>query len=217
MGRAESALRTSNGRKQWKRERLILTDDPVRRLLAVLPNWVQLMVLTAVSTGMRISKVIGLKWRNVDLERGIVFVTERFYRGDTGEPKSPKACRRLPLGLLVEDFRKHKPAGALGGRYVFERDGGPLDDRAILKDFIRPAAKRLRIYFPGFGWHSFRRQNLTRIQEEGATTFEAQAQGGHSRPDMTSDYTMVSYERRQQAVIRFQEQLLGRTQTSAIN
>jgi integrase len=210
-------LRTSIGRKQWKRERLILTDDQFRGLLVVLPNWVQLMVLTAVSTGMRISEVIGLKWRNVDLERGIVFVTERFYRGDTNEPKSPKARRRLPLGLLVENYRNHKPADALGDRYVFEKGGSPLDDRAMLKDFIRPAAKRLGIYFPGFGWHSFRRQHITRIQEEGATTFDAQTQAGHSRPDMTSDYTMVSYERRNQAVLRFQEQLLGKSQTSAIN
>ena len=72
------------------------------------------------------------------------------------------------------------------------------------KDFIRPAAKRLEIYFPGFGWHSFRRQNLTGIQEEGATPFEAQAQAGHSSPSLTSEDTIVSLERRQQAVLRLQ-------------
>lgn len=210
-------LRTVIGRKQWKRERRILTDDQFRLLLAVLPSWVQLMVMTTVSTGMRISEVIGLKWRNVDLEQGVVLVTERFYRGNTDEPKSEKAHRRLSLGHMVEDYRRHKPAGAKGEAYVFEKDGNPLDDRAILKDFIRPAAKRLGIYFPGFGWHSFRRQHLTRIQEEGATTFEAQAQAGHSRPDMTYDYTIVSFERRKQAVLRLQERLLGKTHTLTVN
>ncbi len=73
----------------------------------------------------------------------------------------------------MEAYRRVKPADAKGDGYVFEKDGKPLDDRAILKDFIRPAAKRLGFYFCGFGWHSFRRQNLTRIQEEGATPFEA--------------------------------------------
>ena len=102
---------------------------------------------------------------------------------------------------------------------MFEKDGNPLDDRAILKDFIRPAAKRLGFYFSGFGWHSFRRQNLTRIQEEGATPFEAQVQAGHSRLTMTSDYTIVSIEieRRKQAVLRLQERLLGEGQSPAIN
>lgn len=209
--------RTVVGRKHWKRERRILTDDQFRRLLVALPTWVQLMVMTAVSTGMRVSEVLGLKWRNVDFEEGAIFVRERFYRGDTNGPKSDKAYRRLALGHLVEDYLNHKSADAKADAYVFGKDGNPLDDRAILKDFIRPTAKRLGIYFPGFGWHSFRRQHITEIQEMGATTFETQAQAGHSRPDMTSDYTIVSYERRKQAVLRLQERLLGKPQIPTIN
>jgi hypothetical protein len=82
-----------------------------------------------------------------------------------------------------------------------------MDDRAILRNVIRPAAKRLGIYFEGLGWHSFRRQNLTLMQEEGATTFEAMAQAGHTRPAMTSEYTVVDFGRRADAVIRLQERL----------
>ncbi len=165
--------RTVLGRKQWKRERRILSDDQFRLLLAALPTHIQLMVWTAVSTGMRVSEVLGLRWRSVDLDRGLVSVIERYYRGDADEPKTERARRELPLGCLMEAYRRHKPADAKGDGYVFEKDGNPLDDRAIPKDFIRPAAKRLGFYSSGFGWRSFRRQNLTRIQEEGATPFEA--------------------------------------------
>jgi integrase len=210
-------LRTTIGRKQWKRERRILTDDQFRRLLAALPTWVQLMVMTAVSTGMRVSEVIGLKWHAVDLQQGKISVTERYYRGDTDKPKSDRACRVLPLGHLVEAYRRHKPPDARADGHVFEKYGSPLDDRAILKDFIRPTAKRLGMYFPGFGWHSFRRQHITEIQKVGATPFEAQAQAGHSRLDMTFDYTIDSFERRKEAVLRFQERLLGNTPTLAVN
>ena len=166
---------------------------------------------------MRVSEVLGLKWRNADLDRGVISVTERYYRGDTDEPKSERAHRELPLGCLLDAYRRHKPTDAKGDGYVFERAVIPLDDRAILKDFIRPAAKRLGIYFPGFGWHSFRRQNITGIQEEGATPFEAQAQAGHSRPSMTSQYTIVSFDRLEQVVLRYQERLLGNSHTSTIN
>lgn len=209
--------RTVLGRKQWKRERRILSDDQFRLLLAGLPTHIQLMVWTAVSTGMRISEVLGLRWRSVELERGVVVVAERYYRGDTDEPKTERSRRELPLGCLVEAYRRYKPDDAIADGYVFEKDGNPLDDRAILKDFIRPPAKRLGFYFVGFGWHSFRRQNLTRIQEEGATPFEAQAQAGHSRPTMTSEYTIVSLERRKQAVVRLQERLLGEGHSLALN
>ena len=63
------------------------------------------------------------------------------------------------------------------------------------------------IGFPGFGWHTFRRMHLTLIQEEGATTFEAMAQAGHSRPSMTGEYTIIGLERREAAVRRLQQRL----------
>ena len=154
--------RTTLGRKKMKRERRILTDEQFDLLLKDLPDEVRLMIETAVSTGMRVSEILGLKWRWVDLERGWIRVEERYYRGDTGEPKTERARRVLPLGYLVEDYKALKAAtSASGDRLVFEDDGRPLDDRGLLRNVIRPAAKRLGFYFEGFGWHSFRRQNIT--------------------------------------------------------
>ena len=204
-------LRTVLGRKKAKREKLILTDEQVGRLLNELDCDVRLMVETAVSTGMRVSELIGLKWRCVDLDRGLIRVEERYYRGDTGEPKTERSRRVLSLCLLVEEYRRRKEAGASPEDYVFHRNGEPMDDRQLLRNVLRPTAKRLGIYFPGFGWHTFRRQNITMIQEEGATPFEAQAQAGHSKPAMTSAYTLVGLDRREAAVRRVQLRLLRRT------
>ncbi len=210
------ARRTTLGRKKAKRERRILTDAQLGLLLEAIPPYVQLMVETAVSTGMRISEILGLRWRAVDLTVGLVKVDERFYRGEVGEPKSERARRVLPLGLLTEQYRQHKPAAANPDSFVFEKEGEPMDDRSILRNVIRPAAKRLGFYFEGFGWHSFRRQNITVLQEEGATAFEAMAQAGHSRPSMTGEYTIVGLGRREQAVRRLQERLhLGQQPVSS--
>jgi integrase len=195
------------GKKRAKRERRILTDEQFGLLLKAVPCDVKLMIETAVSTGMRVSEILGLKWRCVDLERGVVRVEERYYRGDTDEPKTEPSKRVLPLGYLVDEYRTLRAGSSGGDRYVFERDGEPMDDRGLLRNVIRPTAKRLGIYFEGFGWHSFRRQNITGIQEEGATVFEAQAQAGHSRSAMTSEYTIVGLDRREQAVRRLQARL----------
>ena len=200
--------RTSIGRKHWKRDRRTLTDGEFRRLLMALPALIQLMIMTAVSTGLRVSELLGLKWRAVDLVRGWISVTERYYRGDTDVTKSPDAERNLPLAELVEAYRRLKPLDAEPEDYVFGEGGGPLDDRNILKNYIRPAAERLGLYFPGFGWHSFRRENNTRMQDLGASLQDAQAQAGHAHPNMTLDYTIVTSKKRARAVKRLQKKLL---------
>lgn len=174
---------TSLGRKKAKRQKLILSDEQFGQLLRELGDDVRLMVETAISTGMRVSEIISLKWRYVDLDRGLIRVEERYYRGDTDEPKSERSRRFLSLGLLLEDYRSWKPAAAGPDDYVFQRDGNPMDDRRLLRKELRPVAKRLGSHFPGFGWHTFRRQNITLIQEEATTPFEAQAQAGHSKPN----------------------------------
>jgi integrase len=215
-GSRNPVSRVRVGRKRLKRERRILDDEQLRALLAELAPDIGLMVRTAVSTGMRVSEIIGLKWRAVDLEHGLVHVQERYYRGDTDEPKTDKSRRPLPLGYLTEDFRALRLEALAvcdklsGYEYVFHKDGKPLDDRDVLRDIIRPAAERLGLYFEGFGWHSFRRQNITLMQEEGATPFEAMEQAGHTRSTMTSHYTVVALTRREQAVRRVQERLFGK-------
>jgi len=207
--RRNPVTRVRIGRKQVKYEKRIPTDEELRRLLERLPGLVRLIVETAVSTGMRISEILGLKWRSVDLVRGVVHVEERYYRGDTGKPKSERGQRTLPLGELVEAYWKLKPAQASSDSYVFEERGHPLDDRELLQKVVRPIAEELGMYFPGFGWHTFRRMHLTLVQEEGATTFEAMAQAGHSRPSMTRAYTIIGLDRRERAVRQLQRRLFA--------
>jgi integrase len=198
--RRNPATRVRIGKKRVKYEKRIPTGEQLHLLLDRLPGTVRLIVETAVSTGMRISEILGLKWRSVDLDRGVVHVQERYYRGDTAEPKSERAQRSLPLGELVEAYGALKPAEVRVDSYVFHEGGQPLDDRELLQKVLRPIAEQLGIYFPGFGWHTFRRMHLTLVQEAGATTFEAMAQAGHSRPSMTREYTIIGLDRRERAV-----------------
>ena len=62
--------------------RRIQSDEQFNGLVDTLPDPVRLMVATAMSTGMRISEILGLKWGSVDLIRGLIHVEERYYRGD---------------------------------------------------------------------------------------------------------------------------------------
>lgn len=72
-----------------------------------------LPIVIAATTGMRRGEVAGLRWRDVDLERGVLAVTATLQRVD-GElrlldPKTPSARRSLSLTpFLVEVLRAHR-------------------------------------------------------------------------------------------------------------
>jgi integrase len=63
-----SMERENNKRDRW------LTDEEEQRLLSVCPNWLQELVLFALNTGMRLSEILGLTWKGVDLFRRTVTV-----------------------------------------------------------------------------------------------------------------------------------------------
>ncbi len=143
-------------------------------------------------------------------------IQERYYRGHTAEPKTEGSKRDVPLGMLVAVFHALRASAPDLNGYVFQRNGKPLDDRAILRGSIRPTAKRLGFYFEGFGWHSFRRQNLTLMQEEGATPFATMARAGHRQTSMMREYTVIGVARREGAVTKVQERLFGERRKSNV-
>ncbi len=191
------------GRMEWKRDNRALSDDEVRRVIEALSDPLRLIVETLALTGMRISEVVGLKWQYVDLDRGVIMIRERNYRGEQGQPKSTRSKRDLPLGFLTERYRAIKGEG-----FVFHQNGEPLDEGSVLKYQLRPVLKRLGLYFEGFGWHTFRRTHLTVLSEEGASAFETREQAGHSNIITTMNYVKPSVERRRAAVQKVQDRLI---------
>lgn len=211
------AERTTCGRKENKRERRILTDVQVLQLLDVLPAFLALILRILDSTGMRVSEILGLRWKNVDLEMGWLRIEERMRRGESDQPKSERSRRSVPLGDLVDELRDLKAAQAGSAQelgcdieemLVFHKRGGePHDDRDLNQHYLRKAAKRLKIYWQGFGFHSFRRGQITGVQQFGASSIEAAHMAGHSRPSMTYEYTVLE-RRRQEELVRARQKRL---------
>lgn len=204
------ALRATPGPKKPKREKRLLTDEQVELLLSELPADIALMVRLADSTGMRISEILGLKWRFVNLLKGEIYIRESFHRGDTGAPKTERSARTIPLADLIADVAVHKTRLRDSGPddYVFQHpNGGPYDDRGLNQHFLRKIAKRHGFYFEGFGFHTFRRGSVTGFQEDGGSTAEASQIVGHSRPAITNDYTIMQVDRQRELIQKRQNRL----------
>lgn len=103
---------------------------------------------------------------------------------------TPESARSIVLVLDRQVHRLRDLSRADGDvdLVVAVGDLGNRDVELIQADRIR---RELKLYYPGFGWHAFRRQNITwRQQVGGATPLEAQRAAGHGSRDMTSLYTV---------------------------
>jgi integrase len=174
------------------------------------------MCCTGLFCTLRVSEMLGLQQKHMDFASGEIKVRQRFYRGDLDVAKNEAAIRDVPMGYLADELKrlcKGDPE-----RFVFQIETKPewghktgicRDDRDILQHFLRPAAKNLGFHWPGFGFHSLRREAVTAI---GSVLGIGQALklAGHSSADMNLLYTLDDKVSQDRAIREFQERILGK-------
>ena len=199
------------GKHRPVREKHKLTEEQTRALLEALPEDVRLICMICLFCTLRISEALGLQWKHVDWDRGVVMVRQRFFRGDLDVPKTRKATRDLPLGQLVERLRAIYPGAGHDDDFVFSVRtvrGICRDDRDINQHFLRKAAIALGIYWKGFGFHAFRREAITSISAT-AGVGQAMNAAGHTRAEMSQLYTLTDLAEQERAVRLHQDRILG--------
>jgi hypothetical protein len=143
--------------------------------------------------------------------QGLLLVRQRYYRGDLDEPKTRKAKRDVPLGYLADLLREVWPGEGHEEDFIFAvktARGLCRDDRDINHYFLRKAARALGLYWRGFGFHAFRREAITAISAT-AGVGQAMNLAGHTKADMSQEYTLVDHSEQERAVRAFQERILG--------
>jgi integrase len=213
-GKRSPASKAKLGKKHYKYERRILSFDETARVLARLEDTICLIIEICIATGARISEVLGLIWRNVNLDAGTIKIEQRVWHQDIGHPKSEGSKRILGIGDLVNRLRaKAKEDGATPDWFVFQQKrapGKPLWDSGV-RGALHQAAEAEGCDFPGLGPHSFRRANITWRQQVGGSAIEASKIAGHSDLEMTGEYTFVTPERQNELTRRIQEKLAEAT------
>lgn len=194
------------GRKRAVRPRRKLTEEQIGLLLAELPEDVRAIVEMGLFYTLRISEILGLQEKHFDFAQGLIRVEQRYYRGNLDVAKSARSARLIPIGVMGAKLKQRMSGNPEAWVFsVVTRFGDSRDDRDINQHFLRPAAKRLGIYYPGFGFHVFRHEAITAL---GVDPLQAQRIAGHSRADMTGHYTLDVRERQEKAIREHQERIL---------
>jgi integrase len=189
--------------KRGRRAKPVISPQQFNHLVEFMPEPYATMVYTAVWTGLRVSEVIGLKWRCI--HSNSITVEERYCRGDWSAPKTRSSAatigvrpevidRILRLKSLTVEVRagratrKHKLVKSDGpDDLVFQsvQDGKPMHDQNILKRHLQPAARKLGL--PFVNWRCLRTSHATWLVQAGADPKSVQGQMRHSRISTTMD------------------------------
>ena len=85
---AYSIQRVDGGRR-------ILSFEETARVLVRLEEPYKLVIETCIATGGRISEVLGLMWKHVNLDAATIKIEQRVWHQDVGRPKSEDSKRIL--------------------------------------------------------------------------------------------------------------------------
>jgi integrase len=197
---------------KWSvREKRILTEDETVAVLARLEDPYLLIIETCISAGARISEVLGLQLRHLNLFEGTLSIEQRNWHQNIDKPKTRKSKRKLAIAGLrsryegwVTGLTNQDPDA-----WIFPQAGDrtrPMWDSAVRVE-LHCAAAAEGCDFPGLGPHSFRRANITWRQEVGASSIEASNIAGHASVRMTEEYTIVQLKRQEELTRRIQDKL----------
>jgi integrase len=188
--------------RQEKQEKQPLSPEQARLLLQrVREHWLEGVLILALATGMREGELLGLRWSEVDLDKGVLRVARTVtyitgYGFVEGEPKTAKGKRKIMLPQFVIDTLKRHRVKQLEKRLaagtawidrdlVFPDDDG---DFLISETLVRRFHKLLKeIGLPRIRFHDLRHSAATLFLAMGVPAKVVQELLGHSNISITMD------------------------------
>jgi integrase len=151
-------------RQSAKRKKIptVLSPVEVRQLIGGLALRERTLVLLDFGTGLRMSELFALKWRDINFLTNEISVTRSIVFQVVGPCKTEASQKPIPLDPYLAEalltWRQHARYRAPDD-WVFAspatRGRQPYWGQCIMRRFIRPAAAKVGITQP-IGWHTFR-------------------------------------------------------------
>ncbi len=180
----------------------ILTEEQARQfLIAATGSPYETLFYLALTTGMRKGELLGLKWSDLDREKGILLVQRQLQQvGWSGAflvpPKTKAGHRQIKLGeVALAKLDAHRQQQVLqraaagdrwqeNGMTFTSGIGTYLDQSKVSREF-----KRLlkQAGLPDIRFHDLRHTSISILLESGTPVNTVQRRAGHSKPSVTTD------------------------------
>lgn len=198
-------LKEPRGRTRW------LSEEERARLLQACRYsghpYLYLVVVLCLSTGARKMEILGLKWKDVDLERQVITLHET----KNGER------RLLPLaGHALELMREHAKGREIksGGWLVFPANIYTDDRPASIRVAWEKVLKQADI--KGFRFHDLRHSAASYLAMNGASMAEIAEVLGHKTLNMVKRYAHLSEAHTAKVVESMNNRIFGKIRSFSV-
>lgn len=213
-----STRSTGSGMKVW-------TDEEVNRFLqAAKGSKFYPAFYLAITTGMRMGELLGLKWTDIDFDRGTISIRRTLQRTSAGlqlieQTKTAKSRRLISISpSTVEVLKKHqveqkKEMIQYNYRDVYDlvftsRTGKPIEPRN-LREYFSLITKKAGL--PPIRFHDLRHTHATLLLKQGVHPKIVSERLGHSSISMTLDtYSHVIPSMQKEAAEMFDQIIAGK-------
>ncbi len=216
--------------KKTRKEITPLSDSQWNALLQTASNgsyrfWYPALLLEW-GTGIRRGELTALRWRDVDFQRGVIFISQAAITTKDGpklnEPKSAKSRRTIPLPqIALDELKRHKAKQAAArlkaenwedNDLVFPTRSGSLQDPcAVTRSFanlVKAAGLIKPDGSPLINFHALRHDHASRLFAQGEHPRDVQDRLGHASITLTMDtYTHSLPTRQVELTGRLEENL----------
>jgi integrase len=176
------------------------TADELRTFLAATAGHrLHMVFYLAAVTGMRRSELLGLRWSDVDLDRGALRVAQKLVKGSDGyvlhlSTKTAAGARTIALdGGTVARLREHRLRQveqrlAAGSAWhdldlvLAREDGSPIPPEAVSQGFRRAVAAA---GVPRIRFHDVRHSHASLLLQAGEPVKVVSERLGHASPTIT--------------------------------
>jgi integrase len=205
---AVAGLERSERPKGQRREMRILSRDEIGLLLDSTAPEHRPLIATLTFGGLRISEALGLRWADVDLDRGQLHVRGQLDhksrdRADTKTTSGTRSVVLMPaLGRMLAEHR-------LASRYSSDSDpvfvtavGSPMNRDNVRTRVLGPAVKRAGLDQkdrPKLRTHDLRHCFASLLIAGGASVVFVSSQLGHASPSITLDIYSHLFDERDHA------------------
>lgn len=168
-----------------KKEKLpiVLSPEEIQRLFDVCDNLKHKVILSLLySTGLRVSELLNLQWKNFDRSRGIINIIN----AKGGKDRQVMLAASI-VGLIDTYCRQYRPnTYVLNGQFDIQYSESSVN--SVLKQLAQKAGIRKRIHA-----HLIRHCAFTHMVEAGVDIGRVQRLAGHSSPKTTEIYLHTSH------------------------
>lgn len=192
----------------------LLSEEDLGRLLrAIPPKWYAVVILIS-DTGLRWGEASGLKWDDIDFEKGSITVRRTNWKGTPVEPKTKRSRRVVALEpevaeALAQHLARLKKKGnpGLEEGWVFPTRRGLLHRGSPLLKVLRQAIERSEIE-TDVTVHGLRR-TFNDIARRIVNREVLKSITGHTTDEMVEHYSRVDLEEKRAAAAGVLRRALG--------